>query len=149
VVEGNSLRATSRLADCSIITVRKLLVDVGTAYAAYQDKALQNLPCKRVASWMVGPRTVQLAHAFIADLASRLADRVQLTTDGHKPYKRPRGPMNPRCLQLYLNFLLSQWRSNRHDCLVATPLDFQANCHTIGGPKSLIRNSFSRRECRR
>jgi hypothetical protein len=64
-------------------------VDVGTAYAAYQDKALQNLPCKRVASWMVGPRTVQLAHAFIADLASRLADRVQLTTDGHKPYKRP------------------------------------------------------------
>jgi DNA-binding CsgD family transcriptional regulator len=35
LVEGNSLRATSRLADCSINTVTKLLVDVGTACAAY------------------------------------------------------------------------------------------------------------------
>lgn len=48
LVEGNSLRATSRLADCSINTVTKLLVDVGTACAAYQDKTLRNLPCKRV-----------------------------------------------------------------------------------------------------
>lgn len=48
LVEGNSLRATSRLADCSINTVTKLLVDVGTACAKYQDKALRNLPCKRV-----------------------------------------------------------------------------------------------------
>jgi IS1 family transposase len=48
LVEGNSLRATSRLADCSINTVTKLLVDVGSAAAEYQDKALRNLPCKRV-----------------------------------------------------------------------------------------------------
>ncbi len=48
LVEGNSLRATSRLADCSINTVTKLLVDVGTACAAYQDKALRNLTCKRI-----------------------------------------------------------------------------------------------------
>lgn len=48
LVEGTSLRATSRLADCSINTVTKLLVDVGTACADYQDKALRNLPCKRV-----------------------------------------------------------------------------------------------------
>lgn len=48
LVEGTSLRATSRLADVSINTVTKLLVDVGTACAAYQDKALRNLPCKRV-----------------------------------------------------------------------------------------------------
>src|ERR1700735_4095495 len=48
LVEGNSLRATSRLADCSINTVTKLLVDVGTACAAYQDKALRNLTCRRV-----------------------------------------------------------------------------------------------------
>lgn len=48
LVEGNSLRATSRLAGCSINTVTKLLVDVGTACAEYQDAALRNLPCKRV-----------------------------------------------------------------------------------------------------
>lgn len=35
---------------------------------------------------MVGKRDVEYAHAFIEDLASRLANRVQLTTDGHKPY---------------------------------------------------------------
>jgi hypothetical protein len=37
--------ATSRLADVSINT---LLVDVGAACAAYQDKTLLTLPCKRV-----------------------------------------------------------------------------------------------------
>lgn len=46
--EGASLRATSRLADCSINTVTKLLIDVGAACAEYQDKTLRNLPCKRV-----------------------------------------------------------------------------------------------------
>jgi DNA-directed RNA polymerase specialized sigma24 family protein len=44
LVEGTSLRATSRLADVSINTVTKLLVDVSTACAEYQDKTLQNLP---------------------------------------------------------------------------------------------------------
>lgn len=48
LVEGNSLRAASRLADCSINTVTKLLVDVGTACSIYQDKALRNLPCKHL-----------------------------------------------------------------------------------------------------
>jgi len=35
LVEGNSMRAVSRMADCSINTVTKLLVDVGTACANY------------------------------------------------------------------------------------------------------------------
>lgn len=48
LVEGNSLRATSRMADCSINTVTKLIVDAGIACAEYQDKTLINLPCKRV-----------------------------------------------------------------------------------------------------
>lgn len=48
LVEGNSLRAASRLADVSINTVTKLLVDVGTACAKYQDENLRNLKCKRV-----------------------------------------------------------------------------------------------------
>ncbi|MFV0679125.1 hypothetical protein [Ottowia sp.] len=35
---------------------------------------------------MVGKRDAEYAEAFIDDLTSRLANRVQLTTDGHKPY---------------------------------------------------------------
>ena len=128
LVEGNSLRATSRLADCSINTVTKLLVDVGTACAAYQDKTLRKLACKRVQcdeiwsfvyakarnatpemkaageagdvwtwtaidantklvlSWMIGERSADMAQTFMSDVASRLVNRVQLTTDGFKPY---------------------------------------------------------------
>lgn len=41
---------------------------------------------KLVPSFMVGKRDEEYAHAFIEDLASRLANRVQLTTDGQKPY---------------------------------------------------------------
>jgi hypothetical protein len=37
------LRATRRLADLSINTVAKLLVDVGAACSDYQDRALRNL----------------------------------------------------------------------------------------------------------
>ena len=128
LVEGMSLRAASRLADCSINTVTKLLVDVGIACAEYQDKALRNLNCRRVqcdeiwsfvgakqknvpaervgefgmgdvwtwtaidadtkliASWMVGTRGAESAQQFIRDLASRLSNRIQLTTDGHRMY---------------------------------------------------------------
>jgi len=128
LIEGNSLRSISRMADCSINTVTKLLVDVGTACAEYQDKTLRELPCKRlqadeiwnfcyckeknvpeehkgelgygdvytwiamcadtkiVPSFMVGKRDSGYAHEFMKDLASRLANRVQLTTDGYKVY---------------------------------------------------------------
>lgn len=128
LVEGMSLRAASRLADCSINTVTKLLVDVGMACAEFQDKALRNLSCRRVqcdeiwsfvgakqknvpaervgefgmgdvwtwtaidadtkliASWMVGTRGAESAQQFIRDLASRLSNRIQLTTDGHRMY---------------------------------------------------------------
>jgi hypothetical protein len=48
LVEGNSLRAVSRITGASINTVTKLLVDAGLACAWYQDKHLRNLPCKRV-----------------------------------------------------------------------------------------------------
>ncbi len=48
LVEGMSLRATSRLADVSINTVTKLLVDVGSACSEYQHKTLRNLQCKRI-----------------------------------------------------------------------------------------------------
>lgn len=48
LVEGSSLRATSRLADVSINTVTKLLLDVATACEAYQDRTLRGLKCRRI-----------------------------------------------------------------------------------------------------
>jgi IS1 family transposase len=41
---------------------------------------------KLIASWMVGDRTSDTARTFVCDLSSRLANRVQITTDGHKAY---------------------------------------------------------------
>jgi IS1 family transposase len=128
LVEGNSIRATVRMTGAAKNTVVKLLADVGAACAEYQDKALRNLPCKRlqcdeiwsfvyakeknvatakaapdragdvwtwtalcadtklVAAWAVGPRDGGMAYDFMCDLAGRLKNRVQLTTDGFKPY---------------------------------------------------------------
>jgi IS1 family transposase len=44
---------------------------------------------KLIISWMIGGRDAGTAKHFIDDLASRLAHRVQLTTDGHKAYLTP------------------------------------------------------------
>ncbi len=41
---------------------------------------------KLVPSWLVGERTTEDALVFMSDLKARLANRVQLTTDGHRPY---------------------------------------------------------------
>ena len=48
LVEGQSIRATARTADVSKNTVVKLLIDAGKVCANYQDKALHDLPCKRI-----------------------------------------------------------------------------------------------------
>jgi IS1 family transposase len=126
--EGQSIRAVTRLTGGSKNTVAKLLVEAGHACAAYQDKALRNLPCKRVqmdeiwsfvyakndnvkdakkppatagdvwtwtaicadtkliVSWLLGARDTDAALSFVSDLRDRLANRVQLTSDGHRPY---------------------------------------------------------------
>ncbi len=128
LVEGNSIRATVRMTGVAKNTVVKFIGDLGRACAEYQDKALRNLPCKRIQCdeiwsfcyakeknvpedfrgrfgygdvwtwtalcadtklipcWMVGHRSARYANHFIADLASRLANRIQLTTDGHRVY---------------------------------------------------------------
>src|ERR1035441_9521614 len=133
MTEGNSLRATSRIVGCSINTVSKLLLDVGDACAAYQDRTLRDLPCKVIecdeiwsycyskqknipeehkgepgygdvwtwvaldadsklaASWLVGERTADDCWVFMEDLKSRLAGRIQLSTDGHQGYVAPVG----------------------------------------------------------
>ena len=41
---------------------------------------------KMIVSYLVGGRDADYAGAFMNDLASRLANRVQLTTDGHRAY---------------------------------------------------------------
>ena len=41
---------------------------------------------KLVPSWLVSTRDAGAAYTFMMDVASRLRNRVQLTTDGYKPY---------------------------------------------------------------
>jgi IS1 family transposase len=48
LVEGNSIRSTSRITGAAKNTVVKLLVDAGRACVEYQDKALRSLTCKRL-----------------------------------------------------------------------------------------------------
>jgi IS1 family transposase len=44
---------------------------------------------KLVPCWLLGHRNASYAHAFISDLAGRLKNRVQLTTDGLRQYLEP------------------------------------------------------------
>jgi IS1 family transposase len=48
MVEGNSIRAITRMTGASKNTVVKLLVDAGRAFAAYQDQALRGLKSAHV-----------------------------------------------------------------------------------------------------
>lgn len=128
LVEGNSIRATSRIADVSKNTVNKLLIDAGKACSIFHDQAVRNVKASRVqcdeiwsfcyakqknvatakaapneagdvwtwtaldadskliVSYLVGGRDSEYAIEFMDDVASRLANRVQISTDGHKAY---------------------------------------------------------------
>lgn len=126
LVEGNSMRATARIADVAFNSVAKLFIDTAKVCLVYQDQAFRNLTCKKlqldeiwsfvyskqknvpegmegeagdvwtwvaidadtklVPSWRIGSRDSYTAHDFVSDLASRLANRVQITSDGHRPY---------------------------------------------------------------
>src|SRR5437870_830151 len=48
LVEGVSVNATARMTGVAKNTILKLLADVGTACAVYQDRVLRNLKCKRI-----------------------------------------------------------------------------------------------------
>src|ERR1041385_8263728 len=48
LVEGNSLRAVTRMTGVHRTTAMKLLCDLGRACSEYQDKVFRNLPCKRI-----------------------------------------------------------------------------------------------------
>jgi IS1 family transposase len=48
LVEGNSLRATSRITDVARMTIEKLLRDLGAACAAHHDRAVRAVKSQRV-----------------------------------------------------------------------------------------------------
>ena len=48
LVEGCSLRSTSRMTGVAINTVVKLAIDAGAACSEYQDRVMRNLNCERV-----------------------------------------------------------------------------------------------------
>ncbi len=122
------MRSISRVADVSINTVSKLLVEAGEACLAIHEETVRNVKAGRVqcdeiwsfchakeknvasakaapegagdvwtwtaidadtkliVSYFVGDRSGQSAIALMDDLRGRLANRVQLTTDGHRAY---------------------------------------------------------------
>lgn len=122
------MRSISRIADVSINTVAKLLVEAGEAALAIHDEHVRNVKASRIqcdeiwsfcyakaknvatakaapdgsgdvwtwtaidadsklmVSYFVGDRGAESAMILMDDLRARLANRVQLTTDGHKPY---------------------------------------------------------------
>ena len=126
--EGSSMRSISRVADVSINTVSKLLVEAGEACAAFHDANVHGVKAKRVqvdeiwsfvyakeknvadaeaapdgagdmwtwtaldadikliVSYFMGDRDGECAKWFMEDTARRLANRVQLTSDGHRAY---------------------------------------------------------------
>ena len=128
LVEGNSLRAISRITDIAFNTVSKVLVDAGKACEAFHDETVRNVQAKRVQcdeiwsfvyakkrnvaeakaapegagdcwtwtaidaetklvlSFLVAKRDAPSAHMFMKDVADRLANRVQLTTDANTTY---------------------------------------------------------------
>ena len=126
--EGSSMRSISRVADVSINTVSKLLVEAGEACLAIHDETVRGVKASRIqcdeiwsfcyakaknvgtakdapegagdvwtwtaidadtklmVSYFVGDRGGESAMILMDDLRSRLANRVQLTTDGHRAY---------------------------------------------------------------
>jgi hypothetical protein len=48
LVEGNSIRATVRMTGAAKNTITKLLTDLGSACADYQDQVLRDLPCTTI-----------------------------------------------------------------------------------------------------
>ena len=126
--EGSSMRSISRVADVSINTVSKLLVEAGEASLAIHDEMVRNVKASRIqcdeiwsfchakqknvptakaapegagdvwtwtaidadtkliVAYNVGGRSGEDAMDLMDDLRRRLANRVQLTTDGHKAY---------------------------------------------------------------
>jgi IS1 family transposase len=175
LVEGNSIRATCRMTGVAKNTVIKLLEAIGKACFEYQDKALRNLPCKKIQcdeiwafcyakeknvpqdkkgqfgygdvwtftaldadtklipSWYIGRRDAVCATEFMKDLAGRLKNRVQLTTDGHKMYLEAvenafgSGIDFSQLVKIYGNTEESQKRYSPAQCIGAEKIKINGN----------------------
>jgi len=129
LVEGCSIRSTSRMTGVAKGTILRLLAEVGKACSDYLNVTIRNVAAKRVQvdeiwnfcyakqknvtpqlwdrvgyagdvwtftaidadtklviSWAVGRRDAGCAADFLQDVAGRLSNRIQLTTDGHRMY---------------------------------------------------------------
>jgi len=128
MVEGNSVRAISRLTGADKKTVLRLLGEFGSACQRFHDETVRNVKSRRVQcdetwsfvyskannvpeqcrgvfgfgdvwtwtalcadtklilAYRVDRRDEEAAYAFIHDLRARLANRVQLTSDGYRAY---------------------------------------------------------------
>lgn len=127
LVEGNSIRSTSRMTGVARNTITTLLLDLAEACAAYHNRYVRHLRVRRLqcdeiwnfvgakaknatpekkaegwgdtwtwtaldadtklcVSYLVGGRDAGWAKEFMQDCASRISNRVQVTTDGHKAY---------------------------------------------------------------
>ncbi len=128
LVDGCSIRATTRITGVAKNTIQKLTRELGKAVLQYHNNVVRNVKSQRVQcdevwcfcyakdknlpddmrgqpgvgsmwtwtaldadtklmiSWRVGARDSAYAHAFIRDVQERLANRVQLTTDGNRLY---------------------------------------------------------------
>ena len=124
LVEGCSIRSTSRLTGASKAAILRLLSRVGPMCDKYHDRVMRNLSCKRlqldevwsfirmkekrvpfdykgelgygdtwiwialdpdtklIPSYWIARRDAEDANAFANDLAWRLSERPQITTDG-------------------------------------------------------------------
>jgi len=129
LVDGCSIRATTRITGVAKNTIQKLTRDLGSAVLEYHENVVRNVKAKRVQadevwcfcyakeknlpdemrgqpgvgsavwtwtaldaetklmiSWRLGARDAANAHAFIRNVKERLANRVQLTTNGARVY---------------------------------------------------------------
>lgn len=128
LVEGMSIRSTTRITGVAKNTIIRLILELGKRWRAFQDKVFTNLPCRRIQCdeiwsfcntkeknlpkdhppilgvgdlwtwtaicpdtkivpyWLVGRRDSFHAQMFMNNLAQRFSQRIQITTDGFKPY---------------------------------------------------------------
>ncbi|MBI3001949.1 MAG: IS1 family transposase [Deltaproteobacteria bacterium] len=127
LAEGSSVRSTERITGIHRDTIIRLMQRVGESCAAFSDKTLRDLNCKRIEvdeiwgfvgkknknvtdednpsevgdqytfvaldaesklipSYLVGKRTAETTQEFVDDLASRLHNRIQLSSDAFAPY---------------------------------------------------------------
>lgn len=116
LLEGNSIRGTSRIVGVSKTTILKLIKDAGDACKRRRRKLITNLKCesiqvdemwsfveskrtsfwtwiaicsdsKIIPTWHIGDRGSKSAEIFIKELSSVVPHNVQITSDGHKAYE--------------------------------------------------------------